>query len=110
MSLREPQQTFEFTGLPQCPVLSIGREFSAPIKIIVDESAEDLAFLARHDSDPFNRWDAGQRLAVQAIQTVERGGTATDAEAVNAALIERWGISWTKRFAAMQIPILMRNW
>ena len=91
LSLREPQQTFEFTGLPQCPVLSIGREFSAPIKIIVDESAEDLAFLARHDSDPFNRWDAGQRLAVQAIQTVERGGTATDAEAVNAALIETVG-------------------
>jgi aminopeptidase N len=62
--LKEPTQSFVFTGLDAEPHLSINRGFSAPIKLITDLSQDDLAFLAAHDSDPFNRWQAIQSIAM----------------------------------------------
>ncbi len=67
MHLRKERQTLRFVDLPQAPVVSLFRGFSAPVRMAGDESAEALAFLLGHDSDPFNRWDAGQRLAERII-------------------------------------------
>jgi aminopeptidase N len=63
LELTEAEQTFSFGNVPERPIASIGRGFSAPIKLEVDRSREELAFLMAHDSDPFNRWEAGQELA-----------------------------------------------
>ncbi|MCA8864981.1 MULTISPECIES: aminopeptidase N [unclassified Halomonas] len=65
--LREDEQTFVFTDVAEAPVPSLLREFSAPVKLHYPYSREDLAFLLTHDSDGFNRWDAGQRLALLAL-------------------------------------------
>ncbi|MGP9765590.1 aminopeptidase N [Halomonas sp. AOP13-D3-9] len=65
--LRDDEQTFVFTDVAEAPVPSLLREFSAPVKIHYPYSREDLAFLLTHDSDGFNRWDAGQRLALLAL-------------------------------------------
>ena len=65
LELREPSATFRFEEIPQPPRLSILRGFSAPVKLDMPQSDADLAFLMAHDSDPFNRWDAGQRLAIR---------------------------------------------
>jgi len=62
--LAQPAETFTFTGIAERPVVSINRGFSAPIKLVSDLSAGDLAFLAAHDSDPFNRWQAIQSTAM----------------------------------------------
>ena len=61
--LEEQQQTVTCSGLPERPVLSIGRGFSAPIRLQTHQSMDDLLFLARQDNDPFNRWQALQTLA-----------------------------------------------
>jgi len=69
--LRVAQQTFDFTGIEpevgQAIVPSILRNFSAPVKLRMQRSREDLAFLAMHDSDAVSRWDAGQELASQLL-------------------------------------------
>jgi len=65
--LREPSQTFEFTGIAEQPVLSINRGFSAPIKLVTDLDNDDLAYLAAHDSDPFNRWQALQTISMRLL-------------------------------------------
>lgn len=65
--LRDDEQTFVFTDVAEAPVPSLLREFSAPVKLHYPYSREDLAFLLTHDSDGFNRWDAGQRLALLAL-------------------------------------------
>ena len=65
--LRDDEQTFAFTDVAEAPVPSLLREFSAPVKLHFPYSREDLAFLLTHDSDGFNRWDAGQRLALLAL-------------------------------------------
>ena len=60
-------ETFEFTGIPEAPVPSLLRGFSAPVKLKVEVTPEQLAFLAANDDDPFNRWDASQRLYTVAL-------------------------------------------
>ncbi|MGR4067466.1 aminopeptidase N [Billgrantia sp. C5P2] len=65
--LREAEQTFVFTDVPEAPVPSLLRGFSAPVQLRFPYSREDLAFLLANDSDGFNRWDAGQRLAMLAL-------------------------------------------
>lgn len=65
--LRDDEQTFVFTEVAEAPVPSLLRDFSAPVKLHFPYSREELAFLLTHDSDGFNRWDAGQRLAMLAL-------------------------------------------
>jgi aminopeptidase N len=54
-----------FEDLGQRPVISLFRNFSAPVKLISDISNDELLFLARHDGDPFNRWQSLQTVALR---------------------------------------------
>ncbi|MBK5939025.1 aminopeptidase N [Halochromatium roseum] len=63
LELRQPVETFVFTGLAAQPVPSLLRGFSAPVQVCYPYTDEQLSFLMAHDSDGFNRWDAAQTLA-----------------------------------------------
>jgi len=65
--LREAEERLVFASLAEPPVPSLLRNFSAPVKVDYAYSDADLLFLLRHDQDPFNRWEAGQRLAVRLL-------------------------------------------
>ena len=67
LRLNEDTQRFVFEGVKEKPVLSILRGFSAPVKMHFNRSDEELAFCMANDSDGFNRWDAGQQLAIRII-------------------------------------------
>ena len=67
LTLTEPAETFVFADIGEPPVLSLNRGFSAPIKLIANLGADDLRFLAAHDADPFNRWQALQTLATRLL-------------------------------------------
>jgi aminopeptidase N len=67
LDFRHQTQVFEFNNVSEKPVLSLFRGYSAPVKIEFDRSDDELAFCMAHDSDEFNRWDAGQRLATRII-------------------------------------------
>ena len=60
LHLKEKQQSFVFENIAEQPTPSILRGFSAPVKLVSDLTDDDLLFLMAHDSDGFNRWDAGQ--------------------------------------------------
>jgi aminopeptidase N len=60
LTLSEKRQSFTFENIAEKPVPSLLRGFSAPVKLATDLSDDDLLFLMAHDSDGFNRWDAGQ--------------------------------------------------
>ena len=55
LELREAKQTFTFEGVTAKPQPSILRDFSAPVRVVFDQTEEDLAFLMANDSDSFNR-------------------------------------------------------
>jgi aminopeptidase N len=67
LELRESEQSFVFEGVSERPVLSLPRGFSAPIRLRMDVSDLELAFLLAHDSDGFTRWEAGQTLATRVM-------------------------------------------
>ena len=67
LSLTAERQAFVFVDVPAEPVPSLLRGFSAPVRLEFDHTDAELAFLAAHDSDPFNRWDAAQRSFCRAI-------------------------------------------
>jgi aminopeptidase N len=64
--LREAEQNFVFENVPAPPVVSLFRNFSAPVKLF-GQSLGAKAFLAAHDTDLFNRWDALQDYASQIL-------------------------------------------
>ncbi len=69
LSLTEPEQVFTFADVAARPVPSLLRGFSAPVMLEYDYADDDLALLAEYDSDSFNRWEAGQRLAISVLLT-----------------------------------------
>lgn len=72
LEVTEAEQTFNFSGLPEKPLPSLLRGFSAPVKLRYGYSTGQLLFLMRFDSDDFNRWDAGQRLAFMALEQLQK--------------------------------------
>ena len=67
LNLTDAEQTFTFKNIGVRPVPSILRNFSAPVKLTTDLTDDDLRFLMVHDSDGFNRWEAGQTYALRTI-------------------------------------------
>jgi aminopeptidase N len=72
-----------FEGVANRPVPSLLRGFSAPVILETGLGEADQLFLARHDSDPFNRWQALQEIATALLTRAARG-TAWSAESVTA--------------------------
>ncbi|MCG8294061.1 aminopeptidase N [Pseudomonas entomophila] len=68
LSVTEAEQTFTFEGITAKPLPSLLRGFSAPVKLSFPYDRDQLMFLMQHDSDGFNRWEAGQQLSVQVLQ------------------------------------------
>jgi aminopeptidase N len=68
LQVTEAEQVFTFTGLTEEPLPSLLRGFSAPVKLSYPYSRDDRVFMAKHDPDGFNRWEAAQSLAVDVLQ------------------------------------------
>ena len=80
LELTEPVQSFSFTGLSARPVPSILRGFSAPVILEREVPAGERAFLLAHDTDPFNRWEAGRALAKEVMARMVVEGAKPSAE------------------------------
>lgn len=77
LELKEKEQTFVFPDIPSSPIPSLLRDFSAPVKLRYEYTDEELAYLMVHDTDSFNRWEAGHKLAqrviMQLVKEVQSG-------------------------------------
>jgi aminopeptidase N len=76
LELTAEMQTFRFRNVAEQPVPSILRDFSAPVVLKYDYRDDELAFLMSNDSDAFNRWEAGQRLAMRRLCALASRGAA----------------------------------
>jgi aminopeptidase N len=63
LQFKKKEEEFIFKNVPEKPVPSLLRGYSAPVRLDSDLSESDLFFLLANDSDEFNRWEAGQVLA-----------------------------------------------
>ena len=90
LNLKDREQTFVFKNVKERPLPSIGRGFSAPVLVNYDYSRADLTHLMVHDSDDFNRWDAGQRFAIDVIKDLVKAHQAGQELVVDPQLIEAY--------------------
>ncbi len=74
LELTQTEQTFTFPAATR-PVPSLLRGFSAPVVIERAVTAEERAFLLAHDTDPFNRWEAGRQLAREVLAGMVDGAS-----------------------------------
>jgi aminopeptidase N len=86
--LSEASQTFTFANVDAEPVPSILRGFSAPVVLNIDLSDAQLLALLAHDSDSFNRWEAGQRLALRLALAAVRAEGPLPTEPIDAAYLD----------------------
>ncbi|MCG3740478.1 aminopeptidase N [Vibrio cincinnatiensis] len=68
LSVTQPKQIFVFDNVPERPIPSLLREFSAPVKLEYDYTDQELSFLMVHATNEFARWDAGQMLLAKYIR------------------------------------------
>ncbi|QNN59620.1 aminopeptidase N [Diaphorobacter ruginosibacter] len=79
--LTEPRMEITFVNVDSAPVPSLLRGFSAPVVLECEFSDADLLNLLAHDGDPFNRWEAGQRLGLRiALGAIANPGVTANAQ------------------------------
>ncbi len=93
LSLQATEQSFEFKGLDSKPVLSILRDFSAPIKLHYQRDNQELATLVTVDDNGFTRWEAMQQMCLNVMLPAVESKTLDESAyqallAAFAALIE----------------------
>ncbi len=88
LTVNAPEQEFVFEDVPERPVPSLLRGFSAPVRLRYDYTKADLCALMRRDDDGFVRWDSAQALATQVIREVEEGISRDAATAPDELLLE----------------------
>ncbi|WP_170753026.1 aminopeptidase N [Ruegeria lacuscaerulensis] len=86
LELTEASQSFTFTGLAAKPTASVLRDFSAPVILEQDQSNAERAFLLAHDTDAFNRWQAGRSLAEDTLLNMIQSDAAPDADYLDGLL------------------------
>ena len=78
LEMDQEEQSFTFEGLSSKPVASILRQFSAPVILERQMDNPTRAFLLTHDTDAFNKWEAGRDLAKDSLLRMIRSNEAPD--------------------------------
>jgi len=106
LELTEIEQVFNFNGITQKPILSVLRDYSAPVIVHHAQSAADRAVLLAHDTDPFNRWDAGRMLARDVLVDMTLSGSSPDTAFLDglAAVLRDDTLDPAFRALALSIP------
>jgi aminopeptidase N len=106
--LTQAQETLQFIGISAEPVPSLLRGFSAPVILEFDYSEDQLLALLAHDSDPFNRWEAAQRLAMHTALSA-LNSNATDSIAPRAISTLASGHFDAKNFTQTRFVAALRD-
>ncbi|PWR03182.1 aminopeptidase N [Meridianimarinicoccus roseus] len=106
LEMTEAEQSFAFDGLSARPVPSLLRGFSAPVILTRSADNAERAFLLAHDTDPFNRWEAGRALAKDALMRMVTDGAAPDAAFIEALglLLDDDSLDPAFRALALHLP------
>ncbi|MBF0361713.1 MAG: aminopeptidase N [Oligoflexia bacterium] len=91
LHLNSAENTFTFKNIKSKPIPSINRNFSAPIKLTVPYSTEDLIFIMANDSDDFNRFEAMQSLTIKIIKDLMEEKKANTSPKLHQGYVDAFG-------------------
>jgi len=101
LEMTKARQSFRFEGLATRPVPSILRGFSAPVVLDRKTPATERAFLLAHDTDPFNKWEAGRALAKDVLADMALHGTPVSPDWLEAVAAVTFDDSLDPAFRAL---------
>jgi aminopeptidase N len=101
LEMTKARQSFRFEGLATRPVPSILRGFSAPVVLDRKVPAAERAFLLAHDTDPFNKWEAGRALAKDVLADMAVHGTPVSSDWLEAVVAVTFDDSLDPAFRAL---------
>jgi len=106
LEMTQAEQSFSFDGLSEQPIPSILRDFSAPVIIERDQTDAARAFMMAHDTDPFNKFDAGDALARDVLLRMIRNDDAPSAAYLDgvAAIVRDDTLDPAFRALALSLP------
>jgi len=106
LEMTEVTQSFRFEGLASRPVPSILREFSAPVVLDRKTDQAERAFLLAHDTDPFNKWEAGRSLARDTLGRMILQDDAPSTQLLSAlgAMVQDEGLDPAFRALCLRLP------
>ncbi|SEJ76305.1 Aminopeptidase N [Marinovum algicola] len=106
LEMTQAEQSFRFTGLATKPVPSILRDFSAPVVLDRSLTSTENAFLLAHDTDPFNRWEAGRNLARATLLDMATGDARPDGDYLDGltAVLRDRGLDPALRAQMLALP------
>jgi aminopeptidase N len=91
LELTDAEQRFVFVDVPEQPLISIGRRFSAPAIFRTNLDRKDHAALMARDPDGFNRWEAGQMLARDVLLEMAEAARSDQTPAPDAIIVDAVG-------------------
>ena len=86
LEMTEAKQSFAFEGLATRPVASVLRDFSAPVILSQETDNATRALLMAHDTDPFNKWEAGRAFAKDLLCRMVTDGAPPESAYLDAVL------------------------
>ena len=106
LEMTKAEQSFAFDGLSGKPIPSVLRNFSAPVIVHHDMTDAERALLLAHDTDPFNRWDAGRTLAQDVLVRMLRQNATPDTAFLDglAAVLRDDALDPAFRALALRLP------
>ncbi len=105
--LKQETQTFTFTSVKSKPVLSLNREFSAPIKLNWKATAEDLLHLIKYDTDTFNRREAAFKMVLEELQRLIAQVKSGSPAQVKPAIVDALGVTLSDKNIDPEFKALM---
>ena len=105
LELTEARQSFAFDGLAARPIPSILRGFSAPVVLEREVSSSERAFLLAHDTDPFNRWEAGRALSKEVLARMITEGAQAAPDLLDAMAQLAFDASLDPAFRALALRL-----
>ena len=91
LELTDAEQRFVFVDVPESPLVSIGRRFSAPAILRTRLGRTEYAALMARDTDGFNRWEAGQTLAREVLLEMAQAALAGRTPTLDEVVVEAFG-------------------
>ncbi|MBM63637.1 MAG: aminopeptidase N [Acidobacteria bacterium] len=107
LELTEVSQDFVFEDVPPDSVPSYLRGFSAPVELHCKRSHAAHAFAMRHESDAFNRWEAGQQFAAELLENMIVAVTRSEKPVLEPMFVEAWGALLTEEGSDRSLMSLM---
>ncbi|MDG2341013.1 MAG: aminopeptidase N, partial [Paracoccaceae bacterium] len=105
LEMTQAKQSFTFDGLASKPMPSILRGFSAPVILQRETSNAERAFLLAHDTDPFNKWEAGRDLAKDSLIRMVQNKEAPDGAYLDALYLLTRDDSLDPAFRALALGL-----